>query len=362
MKRRTPWSVIRAVMALLAMLTVPVKAGTVIEAMQAQRVAQLGMEASLAQDETWFARQMLVNPASPYSDAVAQPSFTNEAWWQAVLEAVGGDTGEEVVLARLRRELGMERARPGIDVTPGPGFRDPFVAAHATKAGLDVDIFWRVLDVFGYDLAPRFASHAIGLQLLRDAMATVPAERHLAAGIRGDVLSRFMQARVPSDLTRHDLRYVEILVQHRLVHPGRDSQLPTAWRVARAAAAFRDAAGYVTGAPCLPDASPDPRHAGSGVAGDDRVPCLVAATDRAVHRWYIDALRRPPPRAPSHPHGLAAVLGAIGLLLPLLDMAAVFEVVEAAIADDAASLGAIADDDASLWSARAHRLTCRIPE
>ncbi|MGA7437598.1 MAG: hypothetical protein WBW32_05665, partial [Luteibacter sp.] len=229
MTRHTPWSVLGAGMVLLALSTVPAIAGTVAEAMQAQRVAQLGIEASLAQDDAWFAAQMLAEPLSPYSHTVDRPAFTNEAWWQGVLESVGGDNREEAVLARLQRELGMQRARPGLDVTPRHGFRDPFVAAHATKAGLDADIFWQVLDVFGYETAPRFASHAIGLQLLRDEMASVPADRHVAAGIRGDVLRRFMQARVPSDLTTHDLRYVETLVQYRLLHSARDAQLPTIW-------------------------------------------------------------------------------------------------------------------------------------
>ncbi|MGA7439209.1 MAG: hypothetical protein WBW32_13895, partial [Luteibacter sp.] len=81
-----------------------------------------------------------------------------------------------------------------------------------------------------------------------------------------------------------------------------------------------------------------------------------------VHRWYVDALRRPPSRAPSRPRGLSAIFEAIGLFLPLLDMAALFEVAEAAIADEAVSVGTVAADDARLWSARAHRITCRIPE
>lgn len=307
-----------------------------------------------------YVAQLLVDPSSPYSELVATPAFTNEVYWAEVIGDTGGS--EAAVLARLHVELGLTRARPGRDVTPRPGFRDPFVAAHATKAGLDADIFWRMLDIHGYPRAMHSAVHALGLQLLREQALALEPARRAALGVDVGVFERVMRARHMDDITDHDLRYLDTLVQHRLLHPLRGTGLPTTWRVARIAAAFRDAQGYVGGAPCRADASPDPRFAGTLAAGDERTPCLVAAHDRAVHRWYVDALRRPPPATERHGGTLARLGALVASVLPLVDMFAIAEVVEAAVADDLVPAEAMARADADAASVHAARLACRIPE
>jgi hypothetical protein len=340
----------------------PMASATVLERMQAARLAQWGAAASLGHDDAWFASQLLAEPASPYSGPIERPEFTNETWWPDVLDTLGEELSEATALAQLRTELGMTRARPGIEVTPRDGFRDPFVAAHAAKAGLDSDIFWHVLDIFGFERSRYFASRAMGLQLLRESMAAVPAERQVAMGVYRDVLLRFQQATQPDDLTEHDLKYLDTLVQHRLLHPGRGNDLPMTWRIARVAAAFRDAQGYSGGFPCLPNATPRPRYAGSGDEGDDRPLCFVAATDRAVHRWHINDLRSVrltgASERPSHV-GFGVLVGA---LLPVLDILALADVIEAAVADDMVTSGAMSRADAELMSSRSAMATCRIPE
>lgn len=308
----------------------------------------------------WYARQMLRTPDSPYSELETSPAFTNEIYWG--LASADMAIPEDAALARFQVELGLTRARPGIDVTPRDGFRDPFVAAHATKAGLDPDIFWQVLDTHGYERAPRVATLALGLQLLREQALAIPAERQPALGVDARVFQRVMRARHAGEISGYDLRYLDALVQHRLLHPLRSVGLPVPWRIARIAAAFRDAQGYAVSPPCLRDGKPHPRDAGTGVDGDTRTPCLVAAHDRAVHRWYVDMLRRPPPSA-EKPGGTLARIGALlATVMPLLDILAVAEVLEAAFADDLAAAGAVSRAEADAASERAWRITCRIPE
>ncbi|KJV35443.1 hypothetical protein VI08_07715 [Luteibacter yeojuensis] len=345
---------------LLAVVTAapPTAAGSVLGRLQAAHAAQLPGAATPT--SAHYVAQLLPDPASPYSDPIAMPAFTNEVYWAQVVSDMGSP--EPVVLSRLRTELGLGRARPGVDVTPAPGFRDPFVSAHATRAGLDADIFWRMLDIHGHAHAIRFATQALGMQLLREQALAVEPARHAALGIDTGVFHRVMGARHADEMSDHDLRYLDTLVQHRLLHPLRGTGLPTVWRIARIAAAFRDARGYLGGSPCRPDATPDPRFAGTLGPGDTRTPCLVAAHDRAVHSWYVDALREPAPAA-TPAHGAMARLGAlVAALLPLLDMFAIAEVIDAAVADDLVSVEAASRADAEAASERAARLTCRIPE
>jgi hypothetical protein len=311
-------------------------------------------------DAAAYAAQLLVDPSSPYSELAPAPAFTNEVYWADVIGE--GGVPEAAVLGHLHVELGLTRARPGRDVAAKPGFRDPFVAAHATKAGLDADIFWRMLDIHGYSRALHSAVPTLGLQLLREQALAIEPARWAALGVDVGVFQRVMRARHEDDISDHDLRYLDTLVQHRLLHPLRGTGLPTAWRIARIAAAFRDAQGYVGGAPCRPDASPDRRFAGTLAAGDERTPCLVAAHDRAVHRWYVDALRRPPPATERRGGALARVGVLVASVLPLVDMFAIAEVVEAAVADDLVSAEAMSRADAEAASERAMRLACRIPE
>ncbi|QDE38101.1 hypothetical protein FIV34_02255 [Luteibacter pinisoli] len=351
-------SILRTALVLAACLTVePVAAGSVLGRLRTAYAAQVqGTAAPTSED---YVAQLLADPTSPYSATIATPRFTNEVYWADVIGDEGGS--ESDVLARLQAELGLARARPGIDITPAPGFRDPFVSAHATKAGLDADIFWRMLDIHGHANAVRFASSTLGLQLLREqALATVPASR-AALGVDVGVFQRVMRARHADEISDYDLRYLDTLVQHRLLHPLRETGLPTAWRIARIAAAFRDAQGYVGGPPCRSDATPDPRFAGTLAPGDERTPCLVAAHDRAVHRWYVDVLRQPPPAMQPHGGTLARIGALVAAVLPLVDMFAIAEVVEAAVADDLVSAEAASRAEAEAASERAARLTCGMP-
>ncbi|HEY4293821.1 hypothetical protein [Luteibacter sp.] len=311
--------------------------------------------------------QMLVDPASPYSATVDRPAFTNDLDWLEVVAGLPGNASSEDALAALYRDLGLGRARPGIDVTPSTGFRDAFLGANAAKASVDADIFWHTLDMAGYRHSARAATYAVAIQILRWQMATTAPERWAAVGIDAGVFKRFMATQHLGDLADYDLEYLGTLVQHRLIHrevaASGVRELPVAFRVARVAAAYRDAQGYFVAPPCRSDASPAPRNAGTGTDGDDRPLCFVAATDRAVHRWYRDEVRREAASAPQREHSsLQRAFAFIGAILALVDLAPLVEVMEAVTADELATAEILTPAEAEVASERADVLSCAIPE
>ncbi|UPG90659.1 hypothetical protein L2Y96_02480 [Luteibacter aegosomaticola] len=304
---------------------------------------------------------LLAGSGSAYSAIVSRPDFTNDIAWIDFLDSLPGQPGEAEVIGELALELGLTRARPGKDVPDRPGYRDPLVAANATKAGVDPDIFWHMLDLGGFRHSARTAGYAVALQALRRQIAAVPTDRHVANGIDASVLARVMAARYWDDVTPYDMDYLGNLAQSLLIRshvPTRGSDgtplPPTAYRVARLAAAWRDTEGYFTNPPC--DRNGTPREP----AREDAMLCFVGANDRAVHAWYIDELRRQAllPTPDAHKSGVTRLLTGVALLMPLLDIAALAEVVEAAIADDVAFDGMAQEAEAA--EQRAAAITCRL--
>jgi hypothetical protein len=314
-------------------------------------------------------RQLLATPRSPYSELVQEPAFITGAAWKRVIGNLPLGTDAEVALSMLRFELGATRARPGADVTIKPGWRDPFIAASAIKAGVDPDIFWRVLDVVGYQRFPHAAAYVVALQMLRDKAAATPEARRRMTGVDTDVLDHFMQARHMDDISPSDLTYLSTLLQNGLrdrhatntVSEGH-RQLGTPLRVARVAAAYRDSEGYTGGYPCLPDGSPNIPHAGTGEPGDERPLCFVAATDHAVQRWYTDEARRRdawlPPR---QTHDKTGLLTLFAWLVPLFDAAAVLEAAEASVVEDLAASGTASRLENDAIADEVDLLACRTP-
>lgn len=286
------------------------------------------------------AEQLLANPGSPYSEAEPHPAFTNDVDWVDVLDALPASMGEADALNVLRIDLGATRARPGVDVIPSPGFRDPFVSASATKADVDADIFWHALDLMGYRHSARAAGYAVALQMLRRQVETTPVERRAAAGIDASVLSRVMAARHAGEVRPDDLAYLGLLLRFHVNQgiSGETSRagkrlIPTAYRMARVAAAYRDLEGYLERPPCRPDGSP----ATYRYAKDDATAlCFVAANDRAVYRWYRDEVRRQDipstQRSRRQPSKLLLLFMAIA---PVMDMLALAETVELVAGEEA---------------------------
>jgi hypothetical protein len=343
----------------------------VLSEWQRERIARLGADDAFPHSNAGLIRQMLVDPATPYSALIDAPRFTNDVDWPDVVKNIaGGRLSSDEALTVMQWDLGLTRARPGVDLSTRRGYRDDLVAASATKAGIDPDIFWHMLDLVGYHHSARAATYAAGLQLLRQQMAAVNPERYIAVGVDSQVFSRVMQAQHMDEITAYDLGYLSTLVQHRLIHwraGGRASTglraLPMAYRIARIAAAYRDAQGYVASSPCHANGSPVEGIAGTGLDGDSRPLCFAGATDRAVHRWYLDEVRRQATYVPERQEsGLARLARFAGAVLVLVDMAALLEVVEAAVADDLVATEAITAGDAEVAAERADRLFCPLPE
>jgi hypothetical protein len=337
---------------------------------QHERMTRLGASEALGHSNATLVRQMLATPASPYSEPVEEPGFTNEVDWAETLDRIpGGPLSSSDALTVMRWDLGMTRARPGVDITIKSGYRDDFAAASAIKADIDPDIFWHVLDLTGYSHSAKGATYAVGLQILRRQLAEeTDADRRATLSIDPDVFARAMRARNIDEVTEYDLNYLSTLVQHRLLHwkVGERAStglraLPVAYRIARVAAAYRDLQGYTTAYPCRRDATPVASYSGSD--GSDPPLCFVAATDRAVHRWYLDEYRRQARRVtPQHESGLARFAGFAGAILALVDIVGMLEIVEAVIADDLLTAEAITSPDAEFAAERADLLSCRIPE
>lgn len=356
---RRPRTVALAAVVLAWMMSAPVPAADVLSRLEVARRGD-----STLPSPAELIRQMQADPESPYSALVDRPRFTNEVGWIDLVDSLPGMPGEAAALSSLALDLGLTRARPTIDVPERTGFRDRFVAANATKAGVDPDIFWHMLDLGGFRHFARTAPIALALQELRRQINTVPESRHAMNGIDTSVLSRVMAARSLQQVTPYDLDYLSALTQHALIHRRSGEQAPDGavlppmpYRVARLAAAWRDAEGYLSSPPCRPDGT-------ARAAGTDGIPCFVAATDRAVHAWYVTELRRQAnlPAQHTKKSGVARLMAAVALLAPLLELAAMAEVVEATIADDLAFDGTLETTEAEAAEQRAANLTCRIED
>lgn len=342
----------------------------VLSHLQRERVARVGGATAFPAPGSELLTQLLVDPTSPYSDTVREPAFTNDVDWPEVLARLPGDIPTASAVAVLNWDLGLTRARPGKDVAPRDGYRDPFVAAGASKAGVDADIFWHMVDLTGFRHSTRAATYAVAMQVLREQVRATAPERRAILGVDEAVFRRVMAARFLDQVSRYDMQYLALLVQHKLIHwqpGGRASTglraLPTALRVARVAAAYRDAQGYIGSFPCNPDATPREGHAGTGAEDDERPLCFVAATDRAVHRWYVGESRRQATWVPEREHtGVQRLAEFAGVLLALIDLAGLAEVIEAVVADDLVTAEALTPVEADMAAERADRLFCPIPE
>jgi hypothetical protein len=342
----------------------------VLSHLQHERVTRLGGEAAFAVTESDLLDQLLTEPGSPYSATVDEPDFTNDVDWPEVIAGMPGNLSTASAIAVLDWDLGLTRARPDRDVTARTGFKDPFIAASATKADVDADIFWHMVDLTGFRHSTRAATYAVAMQILRGQVQATAPDRRALLGIDEDVYHRVMSAAHLDQVSAYDAEYLSTLVQHRLIHwqVGERAStgmraLPTAFRVARVAAAYRDAQGYTGNFPCSPDAAPVARHAGTGAAGDHRPLCFVAATDRAVHRWYVDESRRQAASVPAPGHdGLQRLLGFAGVVFALLDLAPLLGMVEAVAADDLVAAELLTPAEADMAAERASGLFCPLPE
>ncbi|MDF3980398.1 hypothetical protein P3W24_00085 [Luteibacter sp. PPL201] len=255
--------------------------------------------------------RLLVDPGSPYSDVVDTPSFTNETWWPAFTQRVGSHLPNAFAgtLATLRWQTGLTKARPDIDLavtaadTVAFGGRE--AAANAKKADLSPAIF-RQARLRHPSRPTAAAREAVAMQLLREQMKQVPREQWEAMAIRKDVARRYMSDDIDYPAATSDRAYLMSILHMAIrtgsmsISPEGTQRLPAALRVARAAAAYKDALGYFGGPYCT-DSKPSTGRPIDSSAFDHNSPlCFVAATDRAVHHWYRHEARLEASGRPLH--------------------------------------------------------------
>jgi hypothetical protein len=275
-------------------------------------------------DDEVIERFMLVDPTFPYSELREPPSMLQDMW-KSELEVVGIDAREGY--RQIARRYGMTKSRPGIDVQldPALGMYDPFVSAQITKAGVDPDIERQAIEHFRFHRSAIAANFAVAAQLLRDRIKRMDPADYEAAYILPDVLDRFMALSPTDEMTAFDGDYLESILsaETRAFRPDRkggETVLPPQFRVARLAAAYHDRTGYFAMPPCLPSGGYHPNNASTGGNDDTRQLCLVDATDRAVHQWYlgqyqaqIEGIKRYPDDEP-YTSGLQRLLRPIAII------------------------------------------------
>ena len=331
-------------------------------------------------DDSSYERYVLSRPNFPYADVVKVSLPEADAPTRRAIAWVS--TPDFPVNPRDLHDmkvwdLGYTKARTGRDIPRLPDeLRNTSGAPSLVKAGIDADLYVQAMHLSGAEHPMIAANYALAAQLLRTKLSTTPRVLWAQHGLRHDVLDRFVHAGSGTSMYDYDFYYlIHILDGAMSTWSAGDlstyglRELPTTFRVARIAAAYRDRLPY-DHEPCRADRSYDPRYAGMG--GVDKRPlCFEDATDRAVHAWYAMAFRaelssiRPVPRSGATvAERMATPLqasrqGWIGIRRNgLIEDAVRLEVVEAKIADALLAEGSLSYRDAFDVSRRALRLTC----
>lgn len=267
-----------------------------------ERLAEPVASDALVTDEA-MTHDMVTAPDSIYAILRRAPyAFRGAAW----LRTFSGLTDRATPMTRpqateaLAWDLGMTNGYPGVldPDFPVPDLGAAWAGTQLAKAGVAEDIARKALALTGSASYAVAANYAVAAQLLADKLACFEESQWAVLGLRSDVFQRYMLAESASDLKDYDLVYLVRLLQAELSVPavGETTQagrraLPTAVRIARVAAAFRDMQGYDSD-PCTPAGA-----ALSGIAATiptdrSKAMCLVAALDRAVLYWYYVMLDR----------------------------------------------------------------------
>jgi hypothetical protein len=322
--------------------------------------------------------KMLETPSSPYSELTTKPDFTNMIWWPAFVERMAGSRPYESVLSTLQWQQGLTKARPGIDVDVSTEQKAAYLginaAANAIKAGLTPEVYMAALNRHS-DMPTVAANEAVAVQLLGELMALVPREKWEANAIRGELYERYTVggSHVP-ELTTGETNYLASILGFALSKGGssqRDGvqQLPAVFRVARAAAAYKDALGFISSRPICDGNAPAAGlpHLFEAASEDPRL-CFIAATDRGVLDWYRHEGRREREhirdvtRRQYGNHDKTGLLTLFNLVMPLMDLAAFVEYAEASVIDDLAASTTLRelDEAAEEASSRTSRLACGV--
>lgn len=277
--------------------------------------------------------RFLANFQSPYSRLdLAHARYEGDAWYAARdhMYREGLPMRQDDAVLTMAWDLGMTRASELWEVPASKGWErvDVLARANAVKAGLDEDIYLQARKLWPSTYVAVTANYAVAAMLLRERLALAyTQERRDAMGLDDHVLQRFLAATGPQGVSVSDAAYLMLMLEGEFNrwHAGRLSnqggrQLPVAFRLARAAAAFRDDLGYLGNSPCVKDAS-GLFTSVSGELDTSGWPCLVDMTDQDLHIWYRKMYRREMPEASTagiHQHLLDALRDVHPLWVPML--------------------------------------------
>ena len=366
---------------LAALLPVPALAAVpttvdVYRELVRHRTATLGVDKAFNYNTRQYVSSFLANPASQYSALRDDPPITNEVWWYDFVDSLPIDAADKnaAALDMLQWQGGFTKARIGVDVIVDAksvvAFHNGYAAANAIKAGVDADIFWKARD-FNGALSTLAAGQAVALQLLRDQIHSYAPDTYEARGIKPDVLTHYLAQIYPGSLADSDEDYLSSLLHYALsdnsftIDSKGRRQLPAAYRVARVAAAYADAGGYlIPGGTCTGN-DPGKHLPTEPTAIKGATPlCFVAATDQAVRSWYRRKLRqeeasvRRAHHSPDEAQQRAQFW--FGVVLTLIDVAGFVELAEADLVNELSTEGALPEEEAAVVQERADQLTCRL--
>jgi len=266
----------------------------------ARKGAPLGYLQSFSDER--YARWVLVDTASPYSDrddASLKPPTVIELFAQSLISTPAHAFTQRELHDQKVFESGFTKARPWTDVQDvyGPPWRDGRGVSSHTKGWVDWNFMNGARNVVGSDYPAIAALYAVALQELSDQKASTSEATRAWLGLRTDIADRALATGVHWTADEDELNYLAVIVEGamhdwviRSPRANGARMLPMPFRVARAAAAFRDQMPFTID-PCLNPRQHNPVTAGMGGA-DDRPLCFSDATDRAVYQWFVKQLRR----------------------------------------------------------------------
>ena len=277
--------------------------------------------------------RFLANAQSPYSRLdLTHARYEGDAWYAARdhMYREGLPMRQSDAIIAMAWDLGMTRASEVWEIPTSSGWTgvDVLARTQAVKAGLDEDVYLQARKLWPRTYVAVTANYAVAAMLLRERLTLANThDRRVAAGLDDRVLQRFLAATGPQGVSASDAAYLMLILEGEFNrwHAGHLSnqggrQLPLPFRLARAAAAFRDDLGYLGNSPCVKDASGLFTSA-SGESVVSMWPCLVDMTDQDLHIWYRRMYRREMPEtssAGSHRHLLDPLREVHPLWVPML--------------------------------------------
>jgi hypothetical protein len=278
-------------------------AGDFIGELISERMWRVTPSTSPLGDDSEVERRSLLDPSNLYTDLAPLTVASMDGTWRSawtVLRLQGFIMPLLETQTSFRWDLGLTRARPGIEMPPlrnVPELGKPWVAANIVKAGIDRDIYVQARLLAGPGNTLIAANLAVAGQLLREKTEAAQASGELYAGLWSTPLEHMMAARAAYTLTDVEISYLMRLLENEL-SSRRDPpvsvygrrQVPTAVRVARAAAAYRSET-YTAPFPCS-DNGAFVQGVAAARLGDATQPfCFADMIDRRVLAWYSATLR-----------------------------------------------------------------------